>query len=193
MFYITPQEHESIVIVGIDPGTDSLGFSIIECHPSGEILSTNAFTFRGKKIEGYDKNLEKVHTARMARLFSHRQNLIKLFHDFKPNIVASETPYFNPRTPGAYGPLVETLWCIREALWSYKQTLSLVEVEPRVVKQAIDVKKVKGKDYMREGLTVFKDILKLSEQQISEMSEHAVDATAVAYAAYLKLRKKELE
>lgn len=178
-----------LVLMGIDPGTDTLGLSIMKIDPlSYAIIESSATTFHGRKVTGYNSLLEATHGSRIARLHAHRQNLYEQFCIHRPTVVASETPFFNRFRPNAFGPLVETMWCIREALWMYDQRLPLVEISPRSMKQTVGLKNKIGKDDVKLALLGLKDILKISESELLSLDEHAIDALGIVYTAYQQIQ-----
>lgn len=187
MFQLPDLTQETIRLVGIDPGTDNLGLAVLTIDPKTyEIIETTAATYRGGRLEHYDVRVSAIQGDRLARLLAHRCNLVERFAEIKPTMVASEAPFYNRLRPNAYGPLVESLWVIKEAVWSYDGTMALREIDPPTVKKGVMAKELKGKEPMKDALKALHQELRLSEAQIDAMDEHSVDAVAVAYTLYMQ-------
>ncbi|MBU6340520.1 MAG: crossover junction endodeoxyribonuclease RuvC [Bacteroidetes bacterium] len=70
-------------ILGIDPGTNVLGFAIIDAAPSGIILvEIGVLTFA---------HISELHTVKLRYIFEQVQDLIQ---QFKPSQMAIEAPFF---------------------------------------------------------------------------------------------------
>ena len=72
--------------------------------------------------------------------------------------MASESPFYNRLRPGAFGPLNEILFSIRQAVAEYDSWLQLDLVPPSNVKQALGAKGNCGKPEMIEALLSNKNI-----------------------------------
>lgn len=178
-------------IVGIDPGTETLGLACIKFSVSSlSIVGTYAHTFIGSKL-GMNQWIAAIHSNRYSRLQAHRLNLIFQFEHYQPNVVASESPFFNPRRPNAFAPLVETLDMIRDALVAYDNMLPLHLIDPPSVKKAVGASGGSGKDSVRDGVLKLADELKYQgEIPLDQLSEHAIDAVAVAYSKIVEYRRR---
>lgn len=186
MFTCHPEQYK-VKVIGIDPGTETLGVCIMDIDlNTGIILGTRANTFVGSKLPFYDKQIATYVSPKTARLKAHEENLYSLFTFERPLIVASEFPFFNPRMPHAYGPLVETINTINVALSRYDSCNKLYGIDPSSVKNAVGAKGNAKKEVMAEQLLTLENIL-LSDSPLRELDEHSVDAVAVAYSAYKNL------
>lgn len=163
-------------IVGIDPGTETLGFACIKLSlTSLDIVGTYAHTFIGSKL-GMNEWTGLVHTNRMARLDAHRQNLIRQFEFYEPNHVVCESPFFNPTRPNAFAPLVETIDTIRRALQAYDNCMPLYLVDPPTLKKAVGATGGAKKDAVRDAVLKLADKLNYQgDTPLEELSEHAID------------------
>lgn len=176
-------------IIGIDPGTETLGVCILDINmQTGEIDSTQAFTLVASKSIYFDKELSNIQDHKTARLKAHLFNLQNLFLHTQPSLVASEAPFYNRMRPSAYAPLVETMMVIREALLTFNRYSRLMVLDPPRVKKAVGAKGNAKKEEVEAALRKYQSILKLSKKAMDEMDEHSVDATCVAYAHYLLIK-----
>ena len=181
MFYIPPTSPHPRVI-GIDPGSETLGVACLSLDARTlEIVNTQAMTFVGSKL-GMNELMENVHSARFARIAAHQQNLKNIFGQLLPVAVVCESPFYNPRRPGAFAPLVETLDAIRRAVWEYDQMLPLDMVDPPTVKRSVGAKGNADKDVMKQHVLALPDLNFTGLIPLHLLDEHSIDAIAVAYS-----------
>lgn len=177
---------DSVSIVGIDPGTETLGLSIFTFDAlSVELQKVAAYTFVGSKLPYYSDDIAALHGDRYARLRAHQLNLLRILQLVRPVAIVSESPFFNPRRPAAGAALVETIDCIRRAIYQYDQFRVLQLVDPSSVKNAVGAKGNAGKDDVKKAMLKLASSLPFDATTPFEyMSEHAIDAVAVAYWRY---------
>lgn len=171
--------------MGIDPGTDTLGVSVLDVHLHLNTLSlVFAQTFQGAQMAQHYRYIMQVHGDKVARLKAHEDNLYYLLTLYQPHEVISEAPYMG-RFPAAYGALVQCMDSIRGALIRYDPMLPLHTADPPTVKNAVGV----------GGRTGDKALMATAVQQLVEQSillnpnglciaaldEHSIDSIAVAY------------
>lgn len=182
-------EDTPLRIVGIDPGTDTLGASVLDVSlVTGKISIVTAATFRGSQMAKDYEWIERVHGSKAARLKSHEENLLRMFHYYRPHEVVCETPYMG-RFPAAYAALIECVNMIRSALMQYDDHMPLLTVDPPNVKKAFGVSGKSGdKGLMREALigkVERHELFNTINVPISMLDEHAIDSIAVAYVRAL--------
>lgn len=185
-------------IAGIDPGTETLGFGALKVNVvTLEIIESTAFTFVGSKLAGKDTWYGGVHGSRADRIAAHEDNLVDILHYYSPNLVASESPFFNRAFPQAYGALTETVDAIRNALWRYDSWLSLFMIDPPTVKKAVGAASpTKGmtpkekKELVKWAVMALPDLNYNGPTNIADLDEHSIDALAVAYCRLKILREQ---
>lgn len=180
-------------IVGIDPGTDTLGYAKIAVSvPDLNIVNTEAFTLSGSKLMNDETWIESLHGARLMRLRALESKLIRLLRSDLPLVVAAEAPFYSRRQPTAYGPLIETISMLRNAVMRFDRWTPLTFNEPRVIKQAVGVvgkiPKGKAKEVVRDRVLVLKELKYCGNIPIHRLDEHSIDAIAIAYAQLLAMR-----
>lgn len=177
-------------IIGIDPGSQTLGLSVLSFDlGTYEIVQTQAQTFQGDRLPYFDKHIAEVHGERLARIYAHRQNLVNLFLHYRPISVACESPFFNARRPNAFAALMEVMNEIRNAVMQYNPYLQLVTIDPPTVKKSVGAPGNADKTGVLAALILKQSELRLSDQsQPNCLDEHSVDATAVAYCRYKSLK-----
>lgn len=167
-------------IVGIDPGSETLGLSIITFDiDTFKIVSSQAKTYYGSKMFHEDNWMSNLHGARTTRIYHHKQNLINLLHQIDPLQIACESPFYNPRRPNAYGVLVEVLTMIRQSVMEYDPWKFLYLIDPPTVKKSVGAPGNADKDRMFSALCNLNDLNLINP--IDTLDEHSVDALAVAY------------
>jgi Holliday junction resolvasome RuvABC endonuclease subunit len=185
-----------VSIMGLDPGTETLGVGILVVDlETWQIVSSNAQTFKGTKLVGKVDWISELHGDRMGRINAHQDNLVALMRHYAPFAIASESPFFNRLHPQAYGALMEVIAAIRHAVMLYDMWKPLHLVDPPTVKNAVGVKGNKGgpegKVLMREAVLKLAPVLKYSGlQPLDQLDEHSIDALAVAYCRYLQLTEE---
>jgi Holliday junction resolvasome RuvABC endonuclease subunit len=178
-------------IIGIDPGSTTLGFSVLEYDARTlKIIRTYAYTFNADKMNLSDLDA-LTHSERYARIYALQEALYDAFLVLKPNFVISESPFMAMRRPQAYGALVEVVFAIRSALRKYDPNLSLDLIDPPSAKKAVGAAGNAKKDQvmlaLRKILHQVNFDVEFSDALFTDLDEHSVDALAIAYSRWLKL------
>lgn len=178
-------------VIGIDPGTDTLGVSVLDANLStNEISLKSSQTFKGSIMCKEYPWIIQTHGEKVARLKSHEDNLYNLFCQYRPHEVVSEAPYMG-RFPAAYAALVECLNAIRAALMRYDAHMPLYTVDPATVKHTVGVSGKSGdKELMHKAITNLTTISNPGHINLQMLDEHSIDSIAVAYvrASYVTNR-----
>jgi len=172
-------------IIGIDPGTDTLGVSVLDvCLATNRILLQQSSTFSGNQMARNYRWLSDVHGDKVARLKAHEDNLTDLFHQLRPHEIISEMPYMG-KFPAAFAALVECMNAIRNAVIRYDERMPLVTVDPPTVKNTLGVNGKSGdKTLMQRGilqLVASGRIENPTGMDVTLLDEHSIDSIAVAY------------
>jgi len=176
-------------IVGIDPGTETLGFAELDFDiRTFEIVGWRAQTYYGSKLLKGSDWVAEVHGARYKRLQAHRKNLIKLFEQIEPYVIACEAPFINMRRPQAYGALTEAVYEIRLAVQAHCAWKELYLFDPSSVKNAIGAKGNADKDAVKASILKIKELSSVQPGVLEGLDEHSLDSLAVAYVAYQQLK-----
>lgn len=192
MFPLPTDQTTQSCIVGIDPGSETLGVCVLYFNVvTLAINRISAMTFIGSKLPA-DPMLSILHGDRTSRVKAHENNLLKILNDNLPIAVSTESPFYNPRMPGAYGALVEVTCGIRNAVIGYSDVKPLYRVDPSSVKQAIGAKGNADKEGVRGYISKISEIVNNLDRPLSELDEHSIDATAVAYHQLLSYRNSTL-
>lgn len=168
-------------IVGIDPGTNTLGVAAVDVDlVTKEIVLLDARTFDANSLLYAYGNTVQWHGERVARLLAHEDTLYGYFRYLGPHSIISESPYMG-RFPQAFAALTECLTAIRRAVMRYDTFKPLLLVDPPTAKLAVGVKgKGSTKDDVKNGVLSLRDLLNPDNIDIRNLDEHSIDAIAVA-------------
>ena len=181
-----PPDPTPFRIVGVDPGTDTLGAATLDVYlGTGQVCLVEVHTFHGERLIREYREIESIHGHRVARLLAHEDNLFGYFSYTQPHCIISESPFLG-RFPQAYAALTDCISSIRRAVMRYNMFLPLLQVDPPTVKLAVGVKgRGTTKDDVKRGLMkLLVETGKLqnpNQVDIEALDEHSVDAIVVAY------------
>lgn len=189
MLKIPRQQDCTATIVSIDPGTETLGFSELDFDIRSFTLTRwEPKTYTGSKLWTASKWIEHVHGARMMRLQALGRNLVKLFDQIDPYIVACEEPFINMKRPQAYGALTEIVYEIRRSLITHSPWKELYMIDPSSVKNAVGAKGNADKDAMKASVSSIVELASVCMRPIASLDEHEIDSGAVGYAVFKRLK-----
>lgn len=177
-----PDLNKPFRVVGIDPGTESLGFAVLDLSLSNrKVTVRHVETLKSQDVQkNYSLELE-LHGARTARLMGMHDRLVVLLEVFQPHAVSTESPYMG-RFPQAFAALTECVSYVRRAVDRYDRYQSLESVDPPTAKKAVGmtVKRGSTKDDVKQAVAKL-DIEYAEGINLDDLDEHSVDAIAVAY------------
>lgn len=193
MFSYPTDKNTEACIVGIDPGSETLGVCLLFFNVvTMQITRILPRTYIGSRLPA-EPMLCILHSDRVSRIKSHENNLLSLMIEHNPVAIASEAPFYNPRRPNAYGALVEVICAIRNAVIQYSDTVKLYHIPPSNVKRAIGAKGNADKDIVKYHVGCIPEIVNNLIVPLSLLDEHSVDAMAVAYYQFLSYRDSTLD
>jgi Holliday junction resolvasome RuvABC endonuclease subunit len=170
-------------ILGIDPGTNTLGVCMIDVDLVAQSMTVAmARTFSGTTMSSGYTHFAEVHGERAARLKAHEDNLYCIMREWLPHSVISEDAYMG-RFPTAYRALCECIDSIRVSLYRYNPALPLILVDPTTVKKGTGMKVIRkaGKAAVAKALSELEYLRYAQNVRLATMDEHSVDAVAVAH------------
>jgi Holliday junction resolvasome RuvABC endonuclease subunit len=183
-----PAHSASIIsIVGIDPGSNALGTSILWIDLSCmQIIASSAKTFQGDRLYKGSWTAE-MFGDRVNRVAGLEQELLHLFKHVQPYMIASESPFINSRFPQAGLALTEVICGIRRAVMRFDMWKSLYLIDPPTVKNAVGARGNADKDKVKAAVIALPDLRYSGDVSLADLDEHSVDALAVAYARWRSL------
>ncbi len=184
---ILPTCPDYVKIIGIDPGTTNIGYSVLRFSAmSGRIVDTRARTVTAGRELCIDKLAAETHGDRFARIQNLSQTLLTMLHEDEPNFVVCEAPFYNPKRPGAHAALVEALDAIRQAVYLYHPFLKLELIDPSSAKNAVGASGSAKKEVMQTAILGMAELNYQGDIPQINLDEHSIDAIAVAYSKYKK-------
>lgn len=178
----------TITVLSIDPGTNTLGLSVIEFNPitkSRRILTST--TLIGTQLSKKDYSIKDLIfdnvPNKQQRLRALTNNIYGKLDQYKPDIVVAESNFLKRGKVNAFEALVESLCAIREALNKYDDRLTLQIIRPNEAKRLVGttVKKGMTKDDAKDAVIKFIKTNKIdvSDVVLDDLSEHAIDSLVV--------------
>ena len=154
-----------MLILGIDPGTQILGYSLLNTDPTIPVVEVMDVLYL-KKIPDFNQ--------RIRQIFQTTTRIIDSFH---PDHLAIEAPFF--------GKNVQSMLKLGRAQGvaiaaAISRDLSITEYEPSVIKQHITGNGNASKEQVAANLRAI-----LMFEQVSNYLD-ATDALAVAYTCHLQ-------
>lgn len=175
------------MIIAIDPGITNCGINLsTKVKDKLKILKTINIAGSRKLREQDEIDAAETYgerTGKLLRIASAVKDLI--LENPQVNMIVLEAPFINMRRPLAFASLLEVLHTIKYTV-ALPNQLKICVVEPKLVKKVFAGNGNAGKDMMREAMEkhVSKGKVILKDFTIEDLSEHEVDAGAVAYTFY---------
>jgi Holliday junction resolvasome RuvABC endonuclease subunit len=169
-------------IIGIDPGTDTLGMSCLDLDLlTGQLSIVDSHTVPvGRLVQRY-RHLEEVYGSRFARLHGLELVLGEYFTRMQPHSIISESPYLG-RFAATYAALTECMTAIKRSVWRYSNRLPLLTIDPASAKANLGVNgKSSDKELMRQAVLKLVDIQNPNNLALEQLDEHSIDSIAIAY------------
>ncbi len=184
-------------IIGIDPGSTTLGVTVIEYDiRTMSIVRTYSWTLNAGRLKLNELDIE-THSERHARIFMLSELLYTTFVKYRPNFIITESPFLKKRFPLAFAVLTEVVYAIRLAVYRYDPFIPLDLVDPPTAKKAVGAKTVKGgnqKEPVHAALKLLQDTLHydetLSTVTFNNLDEHSIDSMAVSYYKWKTLAEQ---
>lgn len=175
-----PNHHETFRVLGIDPGSSSLGLSILEWSmESSHYVVTHAETL---SLTGKDFPLATEHHGqRLSRHLELEDKLHSFLAAYKPHAIASESPFMG-QFATAFKALSECLIILQRYMYLYDPHLAFHYYAPKEVKSAVGVVLTGNKGRKKEDnqLAIFSHPQLTWHIDKTQLDDNAVDATAVA-------------
>jgi Holliday junction resolvasome RuvABC endonuclease subunit len=174
-----------LILIGIDPGTTQVGLGVMHVSvPDWTVREVSGKTLDAGRLP-LDRLIVQGHGERIARLQVIRELVSAEFYRLHPFSVGHESPFYNPRTPGAYGPLVESIVYLRQAAMEYDVRLPFTAMAPTAIKLAMGHGH-HGKEGVANALQQLYG--QVSRTPIATWQSHATDGLAIAHCLFQQLR-----
>lgn len=172
-------------IIGIDPGGNT-GIAVIYVDTA---------TCEITKVSTYNLNLDILtgdieyyrHIKRVGRLVKFAK---RLFRWLTPQMICMETAFLNSRFPQAVMALSTYIAAINIALYNADIITARRDYPPKLVKSTIGAGGTATKDDMLLAITSISELSNCIDTSI--LTEHEVDALAIAYIGYREFKQNKL-
>lgn len=163
-------------IIGIDPGSNTLGAAIITATDSGTITAIESFLFNIHHIQEDRKNNKLI-----RKLHYIRSMIIDLLEEYAPVVAVSlESPFIYNSRPAAVIPLSSIKGVIEETCITFNPEILLRTITPSEVKTSIGVHGNSGnKEDILNALVAIPEIS--SKIDLTLLTDHEWDAITIAY------------
>lgn len=169
-------------IVGIDPGTENLGFSVLDLSlATASVKVSYSETVNAQRFLNDYRIEMSTHGNRTARLMALEDRVFIMLEQFQPNAICVEAPFMR-KFPMAFAALTECVSYIRRAVMRFDRHMTLDEVDPPTAKMAVGMTIRRGSTKNDVAEAVSKLPLTFAEGIVlAELDEHQIDSIAVAY------------
>lgn len=175
-------------IIGLDPGSNAFGIAVINVNvETTKIVASDAWTVFAERLAGKNNWVEEIHGGRPSRILAIEENLISVFRQYNPIIIASESPFINSAFPAAGIALTEVLACIRRAVMVYDSWKTLHLIPPSSVKNGVGAGGGVNKVSVRDKVLELSELKYSGVIKLEDLDEHSIDALSVAYTKYKQL------
>jgi Holliday junction resolvasome RuvABC endonuclease subunit len=165
-------------ILSIDPGLHHCGFSVLELDQNGVPLVIHSETMDSDSHIKHLKYVSELHGERLARLSALSDYLLGLLTQYKPHVVCSEIPFWNPGRPGAFEVLVAVVTTLNNVVFSYDKSIIFERIPAAQVKKNLQVSgSSSDKDLIKKAL-IEKEI-KFVGVSLETLGPDAIDSIAV--------------
>lgn len=172
-------------ILGIDPG-NNLGLCIIKTDSNTmEIKSIYPYTHYLDREAGTD-----VEDYFLKRKLYVRNIITKLYHRHNINMIGIELAFVNNRFPRSAITLSEYISFIELSVYNLSSRIKIFKYPPKSVKQLIGATGNSDKDGMLNTIKKIEEIQPFINYDM--LTEHSVDALAIAYITLQKIRNNNL-
>ena len=203
-----PDGPDYFIIMGIDPGTTSLGVGVLKVDINTlQVVGSNYKALNANKPSGgrlFNDWMVEYYGERSTRIRELAWMLGAELNHYRPLFVCCETAFFNATNASAFGPLMEVIKTVENSVYAWNCFRPLYRIETTVAKQAIA-------PVTSELKTTFKALCKSKTLDSSKArvlwcsqhhpefsnitanipyNEHGLDALVIAYAQLLRIRQR---
>lgn len=189
MSLFIPAEYKEYNLISIDPGLNNIGIAVYRVNKDLKILHIKAWTVDINKVKRIF-NVSNSYPSRSIKIMKFKSILIGLLLRYKPYAVITESAFYNPLRPSAYGPLSEVISHIVSTIMEVNPNIFYHSLEPLLIKKMLKSGYSKGKLSMLEAVSKVDEITDVLKGKITDLDDHGVDAIAVGYS-FLSIIKNE--
>lgn len=178
-----PETHRVFTALFLDPGLNNTGVSVYRIDQyEGKVLSIEAGTLSAVRLIDDSGVDDEFHEERIIKRLQMGSALRVWLESYAPDIVVTESPFFDRKKPGSFQILSEVLTTLYDEVLRYNRMVRFQKLAPQAVKKSLGVAGIKGKEIVKEAVEKTALIMEHFPNGIDHLDEHGIDATAVGYA-----------
>ena len=183
----TPAHYDRLTLLAIDPGLHNIGLAVYQIRLAPyAIESIHAETLRSVRVTDVSGLDDEDFAERVRIRYSMRSAFRTYVETVQPQLVVSESPFFDRRKPGSFAILTEIMTGLFDTVAEVNPLIRFSVVEPQLVKKVLGVAGQKGKDVVREAMGKTSRIMDVLTNPLDHLDEHSIDSIAVGYAYLVK-------
>lgn len=165
---------DSYTLIGIDPG-NNLGISIFFISSiDNSILAIETILYDLDNYASVYQNDNKSY-----KLLYLEKIITELINKYQPCSIAIEEPFINTKFPKAITSLSRLMSVIELTILRVNPFIQLYTYPPKLIKASVSTGEANKND-MKEAISNIQEVV-LHIPQVDILSEHEIDATAIAY------------
>ena len=173
---------DNITLLGIDPGTSTLGLAIFHLNTELEIVKIETRCINTTKEK--TKFRENANLEYRIAVIGHE--IEAALTTYRPVGMAIEMPFINPRRIGSVIPLARLLGVLMDRSIQSNPYRMIYKKSPSEVKNAVGARGGADKDAVLAAVQNIKEISDLIK--LEDLTDHEVDAIAINYGFLKSLR-----
>jgi Holliday junction resolvasome RuvABC endonuclease subunit len=188
--------NKTVRALGVDPGNNEMGVSILELSTDNSITTLFADTLKPSPIKD-ELLLTEILGKRYMRQVSLLHQLTDIVDQYQPYVVGYENPFVGNK-PNAHEALVELRTNFR--MWFYQRypSLPIFYFSPTHIKKMIGVKTIKDRSVDRKNKPFVAEALKRSkiitdDTLFESCGPDGRDAIAVAASVLMKIENYDID
>ncbi len=165
-------------IMGIDPGTQCTGISIIDFEKDKKEICF-VETIHAEKLAKNLSFIEEIHGSRYVRIQATADQVQKLMIHYRPNLVISESPYMG-KFANSFAALTQLISEIRSRVFRFDNSICFQMIDPATVKKFMGVSGKSGDKDLMQAALIKRQLLYSETIDLSMLDEHSIDSICIA-------------
>lgn len=163
------------------------GIALVEAKGNKLKIIETHLVKNARKFTDEEKELEIKHGTRYVKVLAIVNKITEILDKTGVKLLVIEAPFYSALTPVAFGSLLEVILAIKYTI-AIERELELSMVEPTLVKKVFTGNGRAKKEMMKDFCVSMKQSkVLITKVNVEEISEHEIDAIAVAYTYVNKL------
>ena len=168
--------------MGIDPGSNTLGISIVDAFLDEQRLEiVHTSTLHTKYKVAREKERAEFFGEFQLKLERIFEEICGTLGRYMPDVAIHETPYMKDHAT-TYARLTQVNSALANACFTHSPIMRMETIDPSTVKKNVGVPgNSNDKELVRKAVRNIGNLTNVSGVSFDAMSEHEIDATAIAY------------